>query len=332
MKDNVVVSIIVPCYNVGQYVEQCIRSLMGQCYNNLEIIPVDDGSKDNTPHILDSLAVEDNRINVIHKNNEGVSAARNTGLDVATGEYVIFVDGDDFLALDYVEYMLSLAAKDNADFVMSENCFTIESQHQVGKEDVRTISPVEATALLISPRVIVGCWNKMFRRSFLNDNKLRFSTSLFYGEGLYFIIKSAQLSNRVTVGNRMVYFYRRNNESSATTKYNIEKYHNGEIALDIIRKELLVKDEEVMLMMALHKSMFCIGALSQTYAHCLQTKYKDDCNHWKSVIKGYLPKIISSNHISMYRKLLLLGGVLFPNIVCKLDMWRRKRIANQSVS
>ena len=86
MSNNPLISIIVPCYNVERYVEQCIRSIMGQSYKNIEIITVDDGSPDNSPQILDKLANEDSRIKVIHKQNAGVSAARNSGLDVAIGD------------------------------------------------------------------------------------------------------------------------------------------------------------------------------------------------------------------------------------------------------
>lgn len=325
------VSVIVPCYKVEKYVEQCIRSIINQTYDNIEIIPVDDGSPDNTPYILDKLSQKDNRIHVIHKQNAGVSAARNSGLSVATGDYVIFVDGDDFLAKDYVEYMLQLSNIKDSDFVLSQNCFMSEAERQIKNDFFKTISPEEATALLISPRIMVGCWNKMFKRKFLKEKKLLFNTNLFYGEGLNFITKAAQQSNHVTIGNRKVYYYRRNNDTSATTKYNIQKYFNGEKAIDVIESELILKASCISLMLRLHRSMFCLGALSQTYAYGLQSKYKEECNRWRAIIKKNLPYLIVSNRIPIYRKALLIGGFLFPNIICKLDMWRRKRIAKQSV-
>lgn len=328
---KIVVSIIIPCYKVEKYVEQCIRSIISQTYDNIEIIPVDDGSPDNTPYILDKLSQEDNRINVIHKQNAGVSAARNSGLNVATGDYVVFVDGDDFLAKDYVEYMLQLSNINDSDFVLSQNCFMSEAERQIKNDFFKTISPEEATALLISPRIMVGCWNKMFKRKFLIEKKLLFNTNLFYGEGLNFITKVAQLSNHVTIGNRKVYYYRRNNDTSATSKYNIQKYFNGEKAIDVIESELILKASCISLMLRLHRSMFCLGALSQTYAHGLQSKYKEECHRWRAIIKSNLPYLIVSNRIPLYRKALLIGGFLFPNIICKLDMWRRKRIAQQSV-
>lgn len=202
---NAIISFIVPCYNVEQYIEKCILSIANQTIKDIEIIPIDDGSPDNTGKILDRLANGDSRIKVIHKQNAGVSAARNSGLDVATGEYIVFVDGDDYLAPDYVDYMLKLAYKNDSDFVMSQNCYTQENEPQISKDTIKTMSPSEATALLISPRVIVGCWNKMFKREFINNSALSFSTTLFYGEGLTFITKASQLANSVTVGNRKVY-------------------------------------------------------------------------------------------------------------------------------
>ena len=253
--NEIKISFIVPCYNVERYIEQCINSIATQSVKEIEIIPVDDGSPDGTGKILDILAAKDARIKVIHKKNEGVSAARNSALEIAIGEYVVFVDGDDYIAPDYASYMLMMAQKDDADFVLSKNWFTREGQSQVEHDHIETITAAQATALLLSLRVIVGSHNKMYRNSFLDKNKLRFSTSLFYGEGLNFITKAAQLANRVTMGERMVYYYRRNNEVSATTKYNILKYRNGEAALDKIADELLVKDADVLLMMALHKSV-----------------------------------------------------------------------------
>lgn len=330
-QNGVKISFIVPCYNVERYVEQCIKSIAAQTVREIEIIPVDDGSPDNTGMILDSMAAQDARIKVLHKKNGGVSAARNSALDIAIGEYIVFVDGDDYITSDYASYMLMMAEKDDADFVLTKNWYTREGQSQVEHDAIETITPLQATALLLSLRVIVGSHNKMYRRNFLEKNKLRFSTSLYYGEGLNFIIKAAQLANRVTAGERMVYYYRRNNEVSATTKYNVQKYRNGEAALNKIAEELLMKDADVCLMLALHKSVFCLGAISQTYAHDKQNEYAKDCRHWRKVIKEFLPLLLRSSKISLYRKLLLLGGLTLPRVVSKLDMWRRKRVAKHSV-
>ena len=102
------ISIIVPVYNVSSFLSKCIESICGQEYPFLEIILVDDGSTDESGKICDSYAEKDTRIKVIHKQNQGVSLARNTGLDVTTGQWICFVDGDDYIMPEYVSYMLAL--------------------------------------------------------------------------------------------------------------------------------------------------------------------------------------------------------------------------------
>lgn len=329
--NNPIVSIIIPCYNVERYVTKCIHSIMEQTYRNIEILAIEDESTDNTSDILDKIAKKDDRVTIVHKKNEGVSIARNSGIEKATGDYIVFVDGDDYLSNDYVEYMLQLAQKDNADFVLSLNCYHKIKDSQIKEDSIRTLTPSEATALLLSKRVIVGCWNKMFKKDFLVRNNHTFSTKLFYGEGLNFIIKAAQLSNCVTSGERRIYYYRRNNELSVTSKFNIRKYHNGENALNQIESELIIKDKAIIQQLMLHKSIFCIGALSQIYAHSLQLEYKLECKHWKSIIQRHLPNLLVSANVSLYAKALLLCGYISPKLISMLDIRRRKRISNESV-
>lgn len=112
---NSMISVIVPIYHSEPYLDKCIESLVNQTYCNLEIILVDDGSPDNCPEICDEWAKKDNRIQVIHKENGGVSSARNAGLDAASGEYIGFVDGDDIIDNDFYEFLINEAEKNNAD-------------------------------------------------------------------------------------------------------------------------------------------------------------------------------------------------------------------------
>ena len=112
------VSIIVPIYKTKEYMDQCMQSLRSQSYSNLEIILVDDGSPDDCPAICDTLATQDTRIRVIHKENEGAAFARKAGLDAASGQYVLFVDSDDWLDTDAVASCVKIAQRDSADCVM----------------------------------------------------------------------------------------------------------------------------------------------------------------------------------------------------------------------
>ena len=117
MKD--LVSVIVPVYNVEKYIHRCITSIINQSYSELEIILVDDGSSDSSGLICDEYALKDKRIKVIHKKNGGLGYARNSGLDCATGKYVTFIDGDDYIGLTHIEKMLTLITETNSDTCMA---------------------------------------------------------------------------------------------------------------------------------------------------------------------------------------------------------------------
>ena len=114
------ISIVVPIYKVEKYIDQCVQSVLKQTYQNLEIILVDDQSPDKCPEICEQYAREDARVKVFHQKNLGLSGARNTGMQYATGDYVLFLDSDDYLALDYCERMLTMAKEENADIVVGE--------------------------------------------------------------------------------------------------------------------------------------------------------------------------------------------------------------------
>jgi len=325
------VSIIIPAYNVEKYIEKCLSSILEQTYTNIEVVVVDDGSTDKTGQLIDSVTQQDSRVHVIHKKNAGVSAARNSGIEMSTGEYLVFVDGDDCIAHDYVEYMLSLIENTGSEFCLSVCCYTQSGEKQTEREYVKILQPEDATALLLSPDVIVGCWNKIYKRSLIVNNNIWFSTAFFYGEGLTFITTLSQIAKSVGVGNRKVYYYRRNNESSATTKFDINKLHNGEKALINIRNQLIVNSPKVNKMLNLHLCLFSLGALVKIKSNRLEREYLKDYKRWKSYLRRNSILILFYGEISLYRKLLLLGGCLSPWIMMKLDKIRRRHISANSV-
>lgn len=324
------VSIIVPAYNVEKYIGRCVSSIQKQTYQKIEIIAVDDGSTDNTGNLLDDIQKGDGRVCVIHQNNAGVSTARNAGIDASSGEYLIFVDGDDYLAEDFVEYMLSIARKTGAEFCMSVCSYTKENEKQSQRECIKVLSSEDATALLLSLKVTVGCWNKLFHRNFLVRNKLRFSSDLFYGEGLYFITTAAQLAACVGVGNRKVYYYRRNNISSATSRFNVQNLYNGENSIRRIAKELRFNSKKIDTMLTLHYSVFCLGAAVKLKANHLAKEYRQDYLRWMKYVKQHIWMLLFSDEVSLYRKLMLTCGCISPGVIAKMDVIRRKRISENS--
>ena len=175
MDMNDLVSIIIAAYNVDKYIEECISSVLNQTYSNIEVIVVDDCSSDNTNSICESFRMKDPRVSIIYNEvNLGVSRARNKALEHATGRYVVFVDGDDSLSPEYVAYMMDLIKKSKSEMCLSINCFHDKREQQSEQDTFEILSPVKATALLLSQKVDVGCWNKIYNMEFLNTHSIRF--------------------------------------------------------------------------------------------------------------------------------------------------------------
>ena len=124
------VSVIIPVYNVEKYLKECIQSVLRQTYKNLEIILVDDGSKDNSGNICDEYAKRDERIKVIHKKNGGLSDARNAGIDICTGEYIAFLDSDDFIEEDMYEFLVKNLEKAKADISICQVYYVYKNAKQ----------------------------------------------------------------------------------------------------------------------------------------------------------------------------------------------------------
>lgn len=330
-KNNPKVSFIIPCYNVEKYIEFCLNSIRKQTYTNIEIIPVDDGSPDKSGVILDRLAEVDPRIKVIHKTNGGVSTARNAGLDAATGEYVVFVDGDDYISEDYTEYMMGMISQFGAEMALSVNCYMRDGEPQVEKDPVECYTPEDATTLLLGPRVIVGSWDKIYKKSLLVDNGIRFSSTQFYGEGLLFITTATQCANRVAVGNRKVYHYRRNNYSSACTKFNINNFYNGSASIDIIEENLKVRTPKVLGMLGWHRCQFKMGTVVRIQEANLVSEHKDYYRESLAYVRKHTWECLSLKGVSLYKKGLLVGTCISPWLMAKLDRMRRKKIESESV-
>lgn len=189
------VSIIVPVYNVEKFVEKCVKSLMNQTHKNIEIILVDDGSPDHSPEIIDRIAAEDQRVHVIHQQNRGVSAARNAGLQCASGEYVMFVDGDDWVDSDYVSYFLMLVSENGSLIGMNKNNY---STGKIKTNEERYVVKAEtAIEWIYSNEIFVAVWNKIYSRRLLVDNNISFDPTIWYGEGMLFNIQCLQYVDTV---------------------------------------------------------------------------------------------------------------------------------------
>lgn len=173
------ISVIVPIYGVEKFIKKCIDSIIHQRYNNIEIILVDDGSKDDCPQICDEYAKKDSRIRVIHKENGGLVSARQAGLEAATGDYVGFVDGDDWIEPDMYEKMAEAAEKYSPDVICSEFYSVFDDRDEVSCQcfdegfynKERLIKEIYPTMLYSGKYYRFGispnCWSKLFKKELL---------------------------------------------------------------------------------------------------------------------------------------------------------------------
>ena len=173
-------SIIVPIYNVEKYLERCINSIINQTYKNLEIILVDDESPDNCPVICDEYAKKDNRVRVVHKKNGGLSDARNAGMNIATGDYIIFADSDDYIELDTCEKFLHFAKKEY-DILVGDAIVTGGTcvLWHINNNSVFTGKQYLLEALKVNKSPMVA-WLNIYKRDFLLKNNLFFKEGILH--------------------------------------------------------------------------------------------------------------------------------------------------------
>ena len=246
------VSIIVPIYNVEKYLDECMESLLNQTLRDIEIILVDDESPDNCPRICDSYAEKDKRVKVIHKKNGGLGFARNSGLDIATGEYVAFIDSDDFVDLNMMEHLYSVAKENNADEVRCGIKFYVNGKfterHDVnevtkflGKEAVidfmlDVVGPLPECKRDVKYMMSSCCC--IHSRKVIEENSIRFlSERECLSEDLIWDIDLFSKMNCIVYVPECHYAYRMN-PASLTHQYSREKYHRNYKFFEILENKL----------------------------------------------------------------------------------------------
>ena len=238
MKEHDLISIIVPIYNVEQYLEKCINSILNQTYTNLEIILVDDGSPDNSGKICDEYAKKDNRIKVIHKENGGISSARNTGLKVARGAYVGFIDSDDYIEKDMYEILYKNVKKENADISICSN-YDIYKNKIIGtkKQGIYTVMTPEETIIKMNSFGYFGfpVWNKLYKKELFYD--LRFLTDKKTCEDWYFLYEVICKCKKIVYQSVPKYYYCLRENSLSQSNVDYEMLKASEYSIKIEKKK-----------------------------------------------------------------------------------------------
>ena len=205
------ISVIIPAYNAEKYLSKCIKSIQNNSYKNLEIIIVNDGSKDNTYEVAESF-LDDKRIVLINQENGGVSIARNTGIDNAKGEYIAFIDSDDYVSVDYFEKLITVAAEDDTDITACRHICVNEKEKLVLdpfsniKTDITyTAQDIANNYFSLVTGVINSCCTKLYKRKLIGDT--RFSASLKWGEDASFNLECFKKMKKMKVLPDKNYFY-----------------------------------------------------------------------------------------------------------------------------
>lgn len=206
------ISIIVPIYNVSEYVDKCLKSIIQQTYKNIEIILVDDGSTDDSGEKCDIYAKQDNRITVIHKENGGLSSARNAGLDICTGKYILFVDSDDWISKFMVEKLVNKIIEHKADIVCCEFFEVNEKSILCSKIDAEEeiMESNEALKKLLNSEIKDYAWNKIYKREIFS--KLRYPEGRNY-EDMATTYKAFMVAKKICTISDLLYYYITRNDS-----------------------------------------------------------------------------------------------------------------------
>lgn len=245
-------SVIVPIYNVEKYVRKCIESILNQTYRDFEVILVDDGSPDQCPQICDEYAQKDKRIKVIHKKNEGLVAARNTGIKSAIGEYICYVDGDDWIAENLLETVWNRAIKKYDIEMVVYSAVRQYDNHQeeipksvpeglYNKEklykDVYPYMMYDSRKPFCIGLIFPVAWNKIFKREFLLKHYCK-EEKIRMGEDNAFVFECLYRANSVYFIDEKLYYYNQLNTESIVHSYDRNRFKNNTLLMSYIEEKI----------------------------------------------------------------------------------------------
>ncbi len=240
---NEMISVIIPVYKVQDYLPKCIESVLQQTYHNLEIILVDDGSPDKCGKICDSYARKDERIRVVHKTNGGLASARNAGLECATGDYVCFIDSDDWITKNAIQVLYQGIKRYDADCSVGK-CITILDKkgklkpQNTSKQPVRYVTTATSTEAM--KQVLLTCssaFNRLYKRKMIQ--KLRFPEGKI-NEDEPLMLRIYAKCKKIVFLNQDTYYYRKRSNSITTSRFslkNVDCFYNSADNLAFIKKK-----------------------------------------------------------------------------------------------
>lgn len=254
------VSVIIPVYNVEKYIRQCLESIINQTLKDIEIIIVNDGTRDNSMKIVEEYIL-DERIRVINKENGGLSSARNTGILAAQGKYICFIDSDDFIEKSMLEELYNIIEEKNFDVVDSDIFLYDNKTHEIKERKNKEYLKIHK-GLILWEKYNVEVVNKIYKKSFLLGNNVFFEEGIIHEDEL-FSIKILLSTNKIEHINKSFYYYRINRSGSIMTDINIEKkLYSLKVIINKLKelqKRIITYDSFSFLMLKLLEIRYLVG-------------------------------------------------------------------------
>ena len=244
------ISVIVPIYRIEKYLSQCVDSLLNQSFQNFELILVDDGSPDNCPKICDEYAVSDSRVRVVHKENGGLLSARKAGLEIAKGEYIAYVDGDDWVDKFYLDILYQLAISNDSDLVVTGHFREFDGKIETIKPKSSGTYDVEEIQSEILPNAIYNghfcehgvstyVWNKLFKKSLLSQVLYDVPNEIIMGEDAAITYGYLAIARKMTVSRIPIYYYRQRHDSIVKSIENPQmEYYRLGLLMSFLKSKL----------------------------------------------------------------------------------------------
>lgn len=292
------VSIIIPAYNCDKYIGKCIESVKNQTYENIEIVIINDGSTDKTKEVISSYISKDSRIIYIEQKNSGPSTARNNGIDKSTGDYIVFIDSDDTVAINYVDRLLKVMLSEKNDITCC------------GYRDISIYGNIDCSDFIYETndikkqdflyKVCQGTggvlWSKIFKKEIINKNNIRMNKDIFMCEDLIFVLQYGSYCNNFGYVDEYLYNYNRLNDYSISSNISKTYLHNYIEVCKDIEKLLLVNsfEKEVVDGIIANRIQSAITTIIDSEVKSINSKgFRKVCNNIKN--------IISEEYIELYK-------------------------------
>lgn len=305
---NELITVIVPVYNVEQYLDKCVDSILSQTYSNIEVVLVDDGSTDDSGKMCDEYKKKDNRIVVIHQTNQGLSGARNSGIDIAKGVYITFIDSDDYVSKKYIEFLYTMICDNSADIAScKEKKFYEVSdivEEDVVKSSVQIYKKEQALENMLYRRNVDSyAVGKLYKKVLFQE--IRFPVGVLF-EDTKTIYKVYDLIDKIAVSSEGLYYYLQRRGSIVNSSFDKKKMEQVWASEEIV--EFVSRKYPQLLLAAVSK--YFISAIDVYRKIPNNVEYKKEKKELEYIIRKYRKDVLKDKNNKLLTRLIALLAMI----------------------